>query len=1262
VALSVPEVDQLSSGIGGLTRDLDDATHDPPSGRPDACDASHGEGIDVLLAEERRLVREVVDDLDSTLERHRRTVQQFTIVLFGRTGTGKSSLIEALTRGDGQSISPAESDWTREIRPVTWGSCFLYDTPGTGGWADGLPRKRETLEAQAHEAVLDADLVLLCFNTQHQLEGEFRQIAEWVIRYGKPTVAVLNHLNREWRDPTRVPRQRRARCSRVVAEHVDHIREELAQCGLGDVPLVALHTMRAVFARATDPYQGPQRKARAQQLRGHGEERLLDWSNLSVLETLVRTAIETDAVGLRLGMLFRHVAGALDLAHQRLEGLEREVRSLWETADNVVARLLGLLGRPDDERLVRDLTRLEEARGAAFEAPETGSVRTHARHVVGAACGVLRAEAIERAENLVDLALGNQQDVDPEEFTAKVYDDTATENAARQATEKISAFLEQRVGLVLDDVRSAMLHETYQHASVSGSAGSGRRAAGYVAGGGSIVAGGGSAALFAAANFWNPAGWLVAGGAALLGVAWIAGWWGRRARGEAAALRSAARGDALAEAHEAVNRTFDELEEELLSRVTAAVRELLAKRLGPCLDEALALRTITDRLTERRRLIRTARDPLAGRAADPGDILRSAADACERDARMTGARRNHLWLGESWCDDPEGPDEEPKARARLAPLAAVLAPLRTRGVKRAVRSEFSRAAGTPASGSGPDWLTEVRQALEKDPEEAGLLTRLTDPAGTDRLTVAVCGDYSSGKSSLVKRLLLDAGAALADVPATGAKPTTPRPVPYDWQGMTLLDTPGFQAGRPDNTELTLHAVDRACAVLYVFPPGFGTGDSAELRRILDGPDRTSPGLAERALFVINKLDGFGPDPVDTPRDYAELIRRKRDELSRVLSGALGRPVPAARILPVASDPYQSAATSGTDFDPYRAWDGMDGLTEALLVLRDELGPSARDVAVLRRGHALLTKRVGEAEDQLDALKRQSVQLDRLLRDVTNQAEAGRELREERRTALHRIVNDLHNTLIAEADRTQAPDARAALAGRLETWWSQPELTGPLAAWHRDLDALTREWLTTTDELLERRLLSEAFHAAHPEPPEAIGLGYLRAGTKRESRAAAVNAAKGAGGALKSVGPEAVQDIAGALGKGLTPTDATLLAGRVARAGTVLGFVATAFDGYRLLAERRAEKRREAERGSQLEALRAQGRDWVGALCDGADGEPGALTALAHHCGELDTAVNRVRTRLSACRGHLESMKRRTETYRTLRAGAGHRLGAEGETA
>ena len=209
-----------------------------------------------VLRAERELQTELTRELEELAHGQLDGTDSFNIVLFGRTGTGKSSLLEALKHGDGEEISPGDSDWTIAVNPVDWAHCRLVDTPGIEGW--GRTMSRGDLEEQARRELVTADIVILCFDSQNQKAGEFRKVATWIAEYRKPAIAVLNVRQPNWRFPPRVPRRAvRLRSSQTVADHAAHIHEGLTAIGLTDTPILALSAQRAVFARARRPFLVP---------------------------------------------------------------------------------------------------------------------------------------------------------------------------------------------------------------------------------------------------------------------------------------------------------------------------------------------------------------------------------------------------------------------------------------------------------------------------------------------------------------------------------------------------------------------------------------------------------------------------------------------------------------------------------------------------------------------------------------------------------------------------------------------------------------------------------------------------------------------------------------------------------------------------------------------------------------------------------------------------------------------------------------------
>src|SRR4051812_28032051 len=100
---------------------------------------------------------EARSDLAELFSRQHERLASFNVVLFGRTGAGKSSTITALVRGDGKGISPMQTDFTDRVLDERWGDDLLRvkDTPGTQG------RRAAELADIARREVEVADVVVL---------------------------------------------------------------------------------------------------------------------------------------------------------------------------------------------------------------------------------------------------------------------------------------------------------------------------------------------------------------------------------------------------------------------------------------------------------------------------------------------------------------------------------------------------------------------------------------------------------------------------------------------------------------------------------------------------------------------------------------------------------------------------------------------------------------------------------------------------------------------------------------------------------------------------------------------------------------------------------------------------------------------------------------------------------------------------------------------------------------------------------------------
>ena len=111
-------------------------------------------------------------------------LSEFSITLFGKTTSGKSTLMEILREGDGSSIGKGAQRTTRDVRHYSWNGLDITDVPGVAAF------EGEEDEDVAFEATKGADLVLFLFNSSPQYEE-----ALWfskVVALGKPVICVVN--------------------------------------------------------------------------------------------------------------------------------------------------------------------------------------------------------------------------------------------------------------------------------------------------------------------------------------------------------------------------------------------------------------------------------------------------------------------------------------------------------------------------------------------------------------------------------------------------------------------------------------------------------------------------------------------------------------------------------------------------------------------------------------------------------------------------------------------------------------------------------------------------------------------------------------------------------------------------------------------------------------------------------------------------------------------------------------------------------------
>lgn len=258
-----------------------------------------------------------------------------------------------------------------------------------------------------------------------------------------------------------------------------------------------------------------------------------------------------------------------------------------------------------------------------------------------------------------------------------------------------------------------------------------------------------------------------------------------------------------------------------------------------------------------------------------------------------------------------------------------------------------------AEAGGPDLL----QQLE---------SQWTDFSAHDKPVATLFGAYDTGKSSILRRLLVDSGEAIPEWLTISARHETATANLVEVAGCVIRDTPGLSPEGEDARSLKNSAAARATlglsdVLLVTTNPQLPTGERPELVEILSSEWPTGS-----VWFLISKADEGGTDPTIDPTGFADWVGRKRDELRASLG--LDRGAPIYVVVPDYGQlgSYEPEPTPAT-WDSSRAWDGMDELRRALAALGGQGLHESRAAAERRFWTFSVSGRLVDLRPELEAL-------------------------------------------------------------------------------------------------------------------------------------------------------------------------------------------------------------------------------------------------------------------------------------------------------
>lgn len=1192
--------------------------------------------------------------------RQRDALSTVNIALFGRTGVGKSSLIEALSYGNGQTISTGECDFTVEVRSTDWACIKFLDTPGINGWGGTI--SRDVLEARTRKAVEVADIVVLCFDTSGQLESEFQKVAGWVKEYGKPVICVLNSKNAMWRWAGKVPvGSQRQQLSQTVREHSSNIATQLAAIGVHRAPIVAIAAQRAVYARTCEDYAGPVLEQCRIMREMLGRDELLQQSNITVFESVIVEALSNHAVEIRLGMLRAQVRTQLERMAKDLQQAKSESAAIAEDLDRAIKNMLNIVGYPTHGSPKRDalprndsgedlLTVTEQLRGDTYASSAEGKAQRFARQRSDAELGSRRSHAIALANKEIDDCFDRGTDLDGEQFNQRVYDLRQIEAACKTVFDAAADYLLRELKLTLADAKLDMEFTAREAPKLHGAAGATRKKIGLAGNIAGVLAGAAGVLAF------TPEPIITKVTATVLGAAAIAlEWLGTKQRAEAKEERQKAKFDARAKAHQHINTTYNDLAGQISASVDAIVTAAMAQVLAQPLANAAALWQFTtgaaDVSAGLDRLVQTL--PVS---IDAQGLIDSAAKkvAFARADSQGGNDPAYVLLGEDWVHDPTGL-EAAVGNAEPTRTGAYDPGFFARMVS-GWRGFVERFAGNVQRGSGAEWLAHTETLLANDALALSSLAELRLIAAAAMPRYHLIGDYSSGKTSFIKRLLIDAGLPLPPTLEVRADPATDCSYTYEWEQALLVDSPGLQSGNMAHSDIALKSAADASALICLFTPNLLVGSTEGLEQILRG-DRVR-GMApklDRTIFVIHRADALGPAPDLVPEQYVQLCQRKKVELQQALASR-GITVTADRIVCMAADPHEMVGdrrdVNASEFDRYREWDGFAEFHRAMRDIQTHCAATGLDYSILDGGLFRLggleeeaTKEAADLKQRAEAFRRQKS----ILSDVT---QAGELLHGELISGARRMVEDYANELRKQAEAATKDSDLETVVKSLTKWWLLPDFAVEAQSWQEEAQTKIDRWWQTDAEQLNRTLDSPRFKAAAAGASHTLDTsGFAKPGPNWLNRALNLAAPP-----MKGATRDVVYAAGKAVGMKFRPWGAVKLAKNLGKVGIALGGVLAVWDGINLFNSLKNEKNQEDNRKGIDEFIEVTTAQVFSSITSGDEEAGGPLEGLRVLTEELASIARELEAELDTINIQNELLHARRHRYRTCIAAAWVALG------
>lgn len=215
------------------------------------------DGLTNMLQDLERDYGKLLSKRNANLAKQKRSLDCFNVMLFGRTMAGKSTIREAITRGDGQTIGKGAQRTTRDVKEYEWNNLRIIDTPGFGAY-----NGQEDTQI-AHEILEQSDVVLFMLNSDSIQESTFVEL-EHVHKLNKPLIFVLN-MKKDLENEGNRRRALRSPEKYIFKEediqgHTERLKNLAGRAGINPstVRIIPIHAQAAFLATTVSGEEGSQ--------------------------------------------------------------------------------------------------------------------------------------------------------------------------------------------------------------------------------------------------------------------------------------------------------------------------------------------------------------------------------------------------------------------------------------------------------------------------------------------------------------------------------------------------------------------------------------------------------------------------------------------------------------------------------------------------------------------------------------------------------------------------------------------------------------------------------------------------------------------------------------------------------------------------------------------------------------------------------------------------------------------------------------------